>query len=367
MKKIVLFVIITLVGLSLFNQLIFGIDINKKENEDYPIQVSVDPRVELMSIIFHLAGHKEYNEGYIESYNKDVENHFSEYRRHPVVKLASKLRRKRGISYNAPMALAIHITDIIKLEERTPFNSNPIGLDKRWKINEAREFLEKARKFIKETDFDKFNKSHQPLYNEIKNRMKKVLITEVNLTWFDNFFGAKPGANFHVILAMVNGGSCYGVRIRIKDSEDLYCILGVWMFDEDGIPQFDKSVIPTVIHEFCHSYCNPLVDAHSTELEVVGKRIYLSVRKKMKRMAYGNWLSMMYESLVRASVVRYLMTNEGSEVVKKHVYQEISKGFLWMKELTELLGEYESHRDQYTTVNDFFPKIVNFFNEYEIK
>ena len=37
------------------------------------IEVTVDPRVELVSIIFRLAGHQEYNQGRVDSYTDDVE------------------------------------------------------------------------------------------------------------------------------------------------------------------------------------------------------------------------------------------------------------------------------------------------------
>ena len=37
------------------------------------VRVAVDPRVELVSVIFRLAGHPEYSRGRIDSYIRDVE------------------------------------------------------------------------------------------------------------------------------------------------------------------------------------------------------------------------------------------------------------------------------------------------------
>ena len=54
------------------------------------VTVSVDPRVELMSILFRLAGNPEYNQGRVPSYVQDVESHFGRFRDHPVVKLAKR-------------------------------------------------------------------------------------------------------------------------------------------------------------------------------------------------------------------------------------------------------------------------------------
>ena len=42
---------------------------------DLALGVVVEPRVELMSIIFRLAGNREYNLGRVDSYTNDVEKH----------------------------------------------------------------------------------------------------------------------------------------------------------------------------------------------------------------------------------------------------------------------------------------------------
>ncbi len=70
--------------------------------EAVPIDVSVDPRVELISIIFRLAGNSEYNQCRVPSYDRDVEQHFGPYKDHPVVQIAAELKRRRGVSVDAP-------------------------------------------------------------------------------------------------------------------------------------------------------------------------------------------------------------------------------------------------------------------------
>ncbi|MHC4501467.1 MAG: DUF4932 domain-containing protein [Planctomycetota bacterium] len=296
-----------------------------------PIEVTVDPRVELISIIFRLAGNPEYNKGRLVSYNKDIERHFRAYASHPVVELASELRRTRGVSYDAPMSLAIHASDANSLNERVPFDGQPAGLDGRWRVDEVRDFLEKARQFAKETE---------------------------------EFFGARPGAGFRLVLGMANGPNNYGTRIELATGEEFYCILGVWKLGMFGFgdPQFDTSMIDTIVHEFCHSYVNPLVYAHSSELEKAGMQMFPKVQKKMRRMAYGNWQTMMHESVVRACVVRYLLATMGPDEARKQVKREINNGFVWMEELSELLGQYEGERDVYATFESFFPNVIKFFN-----
>ncbi len=72
--------------------------------------ITVDPRVELMSIVFRLAGNPEYQKGRVESYVNDVETHFDAWREHKIVKMARSLRKSSGVSYDAVMSYAIHLT-----------------------------------------------------------------------------------------------------------------------------------------------------------------------------------------------------------------------------------------------------------------
>ena len=48
-------------------------------------EIRVDPRIELLSIIFRLAGNPEYSRGEVRSYVEDVEAHFGPFREHAVV------------------------------------------------------------------------------------------------------------------------------------------------------------------------------------------------------------------------------------------------------------------------------------------
>ena len=342
------------------------------------VLVRVDPRVELMSVIFRLAGNPEYNKGRVDVYTKAVDAHFEKFKDHAVVRAASNLRRVSGVSHDACMSLAVHLTDAGELLERVPFDPRPVGLDKRWKLAAARGFLKQARQFAKEAEFDGFLKAHQELYQTAVGRMQKVLDEHARLAWFDRFFGARPQARFELALGMLNGGQCYGARVRQADGkEELYCVLGVWLTDADGLPKFDLSTVDIVVHEFCHSYCNALVDKHADKLRGPATKMFPHVESAMRAQAYGRWEIMMYESLVRACVVRYLLAADGNRVAgnqvertqaaRKQVAADQQRSFLWMGQLASLLERYEEQRDEYETLDDFMPKVIEFFESYSVK
>jgi hypothetical protein len=327
--------------------------------------VQVDPRVELMSLIFRIAGNPEYNQNQLTFYIKDVEKHFKEHKNHDVVQLARRLRQTRGVSFDAVMSLAIHIEDINSMKERVPLEPTPKSWDIRWTVEDTRKFQEAARRFVRDSDFTSFIQEHEDFYRTAESRMEKVLEDFGVVSWFDSFFGAKPDASFTVLLGMMNGGACYGPRVVFPDgSEELYCVLGVWLKDRKGIPRFDKSVLPTVVHEFCHSYVNPLVNRHAGDLGKAGQRIFPSVADAMRRQAYPGWKTMMYESIVRGCVVRYRLASEGEAAAEQQIIYENTNRFFWIRGLSNLLGEYEASRSKYPNLDSFFPEIVKFFDHY---
>jgi len=333
-------------------------------NSIHSLRVAVDPRVELLSLIFRLAGNPEYNMAKVESYAEDADKRFGKFRDHAVINLARELRSTRGVSYDAVMGMAVHLTDAEHLKLKLPLEPWPEGLDKRWTAPDVSNFLALARQFVKDISFQEFIEQHRPLYQTTVARMQTLLDKEAHLEWFDAYFGQRPQASFTVALGLLNGGACYGPHIRAVDGhEELYCILGVWQTDKQGLPEFTGDMLPTVIHEFCHSYANPLVERHLAELRPAGDALFEQVAGQMRSQAYGNGQTLLKESLVRACVIRYLRQYKGEEGARRAVATEKKKGFLWMQEMSDLLGEYEAHRDHYPTLEDFLPRLVIFFAE----
>ncbi|MBI4880561.1 MAG: DUF4932 domain-containing protein [Planctomycetes bacterium] len=330
------------------------------------LMASVDARVELMSVIFRLAGNPEYNQPNSASpYAKAVAERFGTFRGHAVIETAARLRRERGVSFDAVISMALHVADAETLAERIPFDQEPERLDGRWRLDEARAFLEEARAFAREADFMGFFAEHEALFDAAASRMEARLAERRYVEWFDRFFGARPGATFHVYVGMLLGGGNYGCGLRFQDDrEEITPVLGVYQFDAAGVPVIAEDVAGTVAHELCHSYTNALVDQHAEDLRPAAERIFAPRAGAMQRMAYGNWQTMMYESLVRACVARFTLATEGEKAAAAEVRSQHACGFAWTGELAELLAQYETGREHYPAFDDFMPEIVAFFERW---
>ena len=66
----------------------------------------------------------------------------------------------------------------------------------------------------------------------------------------------------------------------------------------------------------------------------------------------------MYESAVRACVASYIRDSFKPEYLEDYLYQEAGRGFVWTRELSNLLQTYEGNRDEYPTFESFFPEFI---------
>ena len=325
----------------------------------------VDERVELLSIVFRLAGNDEYNMNQLPAYSADIDHFFAPFKEHGAVQMARRLAQKGddGVGFDAVMAMAISLSPppalkpLVKLTARTP--------DKRWGEVDAQKFLPRLRDFYRDSKFASFYAAHQPMYHLAEERFASLL-GAVDLGWYRRFYGKGPDLAYHLVLGMNNGGGNYGPRLSLPTGRDeLFSIIGCWTHDEAGSPTYpsDQGYLSTIIHEFNHSFVNPAVAEHWKDFSGVDQ-VYATIATQLKRMAYGNAETMVNESLVRAGVIVYfLQRGEASRDNQRRIRQEQRNGFFWMDRLVEKLKQYQAERDQYSTFSSFMPQIAAFYRE----
>lgn len=330
------------------------------------LEARVDPRVELLSIVFRLAGNPEYNMDNSKSpYADDVEKHFGKFRDHDTVQMARRLRSSSGISYDAVMSLAVHLSDDMSdIQPRTPLDPRPDLLESRWTAASAKAFIAALNQFAHDTDYAAFLKANESRYAKCGERLTAIANRRDFVGWFDDFFGERPKATFSVIVGMLNGGGNYGVSMRYADGrEEITPVIGVYKWDAEGLPAIGDEVQSTIVHEFCHAYTNAYIDRYAAKLTKAGDALFSRNAETMKRQAYGNGLTVLRESLVRACVTRNAETQLGALQGNKQAIYEMGRGFKWTRDLAALLGEYEKNRTKYKTFDDFMPRVIQFCDD----
>lgn len=324
------------------------------------LSVRTDPRVELLAIVFRLAGNPEYNQGSVPGYVRAIDAHFAAHREHPAVQEARRLRQQYGIGFDAVMSMALHVEGATDPRPRRGFASPDPSLERRWSAAEAESFARSLQAFVRDTRFGDFLAANQKTLDSARVRMERVVAEHLDLAAIRHFFGREPNGAFVMVPLVANAAGNFGTRYLEGDREEVYAIIGTSP-DRAGIPAFDAGFIPTMVHEFSHSFVNPAVQPVSESFRAAGEAIYPLVEEQMRAQAYSNWLTMVNESLVRASVARYVRAHAGDSAAAVEVAAQRARGFLWTDELFELLAEYESDRARYPAFDAFLPRVAEYF------
>lgn len=325
---------------------------------------TVDQRVELLSIVFRLAGNPEYNMKLDKNYVKDIENYFGTYRNHAAVSFAKKLHTEKGMGFSKVMFLAVALElknnrfSIIKQSENT--------LKGKWDEKDAIQLVALLNDFYKVAAFEKFFKDHETNYKDATSLFDHSVAT-FDQNWYLDYYGDHE-VDYRIVIGLGNGGANYGPSVKpVGQKKLVYAIMGSWTFDEQGKPLFPEAVyLPYLIHEFNHSFIDHILEEDATieqQLQLSGKVLLEAQKVAMKLEGYEDWHSLIDESLVRASVVRYLMDHGATAtVVQQEITTQTQKGFVWIKDLVSLLGAYEASRNTYPTFKSFYPRIIAFFD-----
>jgi hypothetical protein len=347
------------------------------------ITIEVDPRIELISIVFRLAGNPEFNDGTLKQYAKAIERHFGDFDNHPVVKMAAQLRERRLMSCDGPMSLAVHIDHNYRF--RKTAEEWPSTLDYRWEKQETAEFLEKLRHFAAETKFDEFFKAQSSMYEQGIRPCKSILeqnkvardqsglvfvefLNEDVGDWLSAFFGVENLGDLRLVLGFVNAFANFGVRFETGATSEKYAIIGMRPFDPANTVIFHPQQVVTAVHEFSHSFTNPVVKKHMDRLQPSGERLFATHGAAMRSVGYQKWETVMYETAVRACVVSFVRDSiDPPDFMDYVLKREARHGFVWAEEMGNFLKNYESNRDKFPTFESFFPEFVDFLNEYTKK
>lgn len=105
------------------------------------------------------------------------------------------------------MNFVMHLEpDLSPPRMRVPLEPRPSTLEARWTVADAARFADLLAAFVAQTDFHAFCDRHAALYATAAERLGGRVNERDHVAWFDRFFGARPEADFAVIVGMLNGG-----------------------------------------------------------------------------------------------------------------------------------------------------------------
>ena len=336
----------------------------EQDNQKDPIKVEVSETVELMGILSRTAEFREYCMDLGGKYTEETEEWFSPFKSHPVIAYYQGLRANYGISYDAVMSMAINLA--IEGNE-VKILTDKSGLERRWQNVEIDTFLTKLNQFYADTRFHDFYTRHRPFYESVLRTYEQNVMQYFHQDWYQQFYGSAPTEQFRVVIGFTNGGGNYGPSRQLPGlPKEVFAICGYHVDEQTGKAyENGMDYASTLIHEFNHSFVNPLFNTNANQLESIGEKLLKMSYRGMSSQAYRNASTVINESIVRAAVIIYLEDNGFTdEQVKAEMYDQIGCSFHWMPELVATLHDYAKHRNRYKTLADYYPQIVKCLSKY---
>ena len=333
-----------------------------------PIPAHFDERVDLMAVIWRLSGSQEYNLCKISGYARD--GYFREFKSHPVVEMARQYQHDSGISYDAVVSYALHLkfVDEGNLDIDDSFLEGGDDSFDRWSEVQKKEFLKPLNDFYHSSNFHEWFLKQRGLYEEVEKAFY-VVNKNVDYKWFDEYFGMHEDRNFRIVLSLLVGPNNYGCSAKLKEGGDMLSpVIGCCDTADNGDFYYDQSlVLPIVIHEFCHHYCNSLNAQYWPKMNSAAEKIFKVKADQLTQSAYGSAVIMMNETFVRASVIRYMASHYPQVNEDALVKEEKRNGFILTRTLCDALKQYEQQRGKYATMYDFMPTIAQAVNDFDLK
>ncbi len=326
------------------------------------LQVLIDPRLELLSVIQFFS---DYGEKYRpltdfdSDYRQAVVAYFSDFKEHGAVTLFGQLVQA-GFNFSYPVDFAFSLT--FDLQSNSLLMQEPVAKSTAERVGGAEQIEQFAREmadFAKQSDFGLFYKENRETYRAMIDEVQTKLAPFDILGAFAAYFGVDYGSYSLVLNVLCDAGG-YGIWRQTARGLEAFTVGGP-IEVEAGLPRFvrePQGMCAFLWHEFAHSVINPLTSGRLAEVEKFAD-LFEPVAEQMKAQAYGKWEFCLNEHIVRASVIRLLKRQFGPERGRELLDYDKSIGFYLLDPLLEWLKVYEENRDQYKNFAQYYPGLFH--------
>jgi len=338
------------------------------------LTVKANLNTEVFYTVLNLAGSSAElrNTVYMPLY-EDMAANFAPYKDHPAVKeldSGGTLNWSTGFAYNVPAEFPLYFGDLPEGRRQADYTrefldrvrvpgAGPGDLEKKAAYMDA--YWEKVRDFYKASAFETYWQKARPRYAGFAADLYAAMPEADVLKLHEAYHGDRSFSRAVAVtsaLTLPSGGN-YGLRVKGRDGTSIIYDIMSAARNSGGGADFRNAATAELmaLHEFGHSFCNPVVARHYGEAE---KYSFLlrGLRGKVGD-AYGDWRSVLNELLVRAVHARLLLGLRGAEAAAGFLAGERDReGFIFIDDWYRLLGEYEADRAKYPALDGFYPRLL---------
>lgn len=314
---------------------------------------TVDYRTELLSIILilsenykNLVGKKMIPLANKYIYDR-VHTTFDRFKNHKTILLFEEIIMEHPyFNYDSPVTLFLSLDENLKCEKLNDY----LYIDILNRDDKIYEFIDSLDKFKNDINFDEYYKSNKKEYLMFINQIYDHHINNNLDIFLLDFFNMNTNYDLYVNAIAFNSTSSYSSYIQNR----VYSNLGITQFSKKENLyknwELDKGdMILVSLHEFCHSYVNPLTKKYLD----TSKFTYL-LNENMHKFAYDDVKTIINENVVRSIVLHYEKIYLSFEKYKKDYNREKSMGFDLIDKILVQLNIYLNNKDKYNTFEEFY-------------
>lgn len=346
---------------AIFFILLFAINAAAKSK----VSVVVDERMELLTIIQYLSGYPVLTQADLK-YKKEIDDYFRDFRDHPAVMLNRNIY-ERFFGFDAPPTYLYHFS-FPGFKQIADFSENDLRafeFDKH--ADTFSLLLSHFKDFYKRADFHRFYTTHKGFYDSLTGPVQGKIGESNVIEIMEEHYG-KTNKEYNVVLVPLLHDGGYGPMVHKGNSNILYAVIGP-MYTSKEFPEFDvKNILSEyVIHEFSHSFCNPLIAENLKEL-AKDSCLLKPIIESQREQGYGSWEGCLYEHFVRANEIllteKILGRQKGGDLMDD-MYR--NGQWIYLRGLVDVMRRYEGDRKKYKTIDAIMPEVVAYFHEESVK
>lgn len=330
------------------------------------LEILVDERMELITTVQYLSDYSLLTKSNIK-YKKDIDKYFKEYKNHPVIKLNKIIQNDFFSGSCVPWFLYQFSFPSFKSISKFAEDENQIE-----NYNQHKDTLELFKKelkdFYRKSNFKKFFNQNKKLYDSISKPVKEYINNYNIISILENHYGEKKKKYKLVLCPLMHDGG-FAAEVNKKNGQEIIAFIGP-KYNSEIIPKFDtKDILQQyVIHEFSHSFCNPIIYKNFQKLKEY-ECLENKIVRQMEKQGYGDdWQTCLYEHLVRANEIVLTKQLFGTDETYKLYDKYYNKrSWIYLKGLVPIIEEYIINREKYKTQFDLIDKFLIYFGNEKLR
>lgn len=323
------------------------------------LNISIDDRIETLYSIAYFDDYFLVNK-HANIYKNTLDQKLKILKNHRAVTLFDSISKKYNFSYYRPVEWILQhskFPELQKTKRKIDENDETITKGKEYLLED---FKKELIKFNQDSLFQKYLKGIKPINEKVIKTVSESKSIKFLPDYLEEYYGTKLSSYNLILSPLLHSGGFNSEIVNEKGEKEVYAIIGP-NGEIDFYPHFDKDYLEMdmILHEFGHSFVNPLTDKYANQIENLKTKYYdEKLQKNAKKQGYSQWKYVFNEILLRAIVINITRSKFGNEKANKLLEFEKSVGFDLVEKVSEKLKIYEKNRKKHKKFEDFYTTLL---------